>query len=586
MLHRAFAFTMGGFDPATMPAKGWWRANNIGPSPWVGEPSTGLSGSRNLIEATNPPSAGFGGQLVNGFAPAIFDGVNDQVGTVLSTSSFISASAYYWWLLFYSESAGGSNTLPTSFDNPTIWTDGGGAFVNCAIRTVGGIDYIQWYHYSAGVVGNEHAFERNTWNLLQVRYDGTNIRSRLNDGPIIVSAAVGAVSALSNQLRVGRTYNSATFWKGRTLDFELQDTSESDARTNDLISYARRRYALPLSTLPRIDSTSVFLADTGGGDSVTITGAFLESATACLVGGTSATITANTFNSLTFTMPAKAEGTYTLQVVTSVGTSNTYSLRAWDPSAYADVTVLFDSKHTSYSAGAWNPRYAISGITGVNLGMITGANLTAVGGMAVFPGSGAAGSSGGLQTASALLSDFLGPIITSGAFQSREGSIASCFKSTNTATLNDAGPYANPAAIMNAAQGTVGIAFGNDTGSIPTVSAHMYDGANYNVRKVAAAANTMHAVLSRWGEGTNFDLSVDGALSGAGFHSAASLSGHATANAYATYRLTLGVAFPGNTLASQIFAGTVAAYAVLKAKASDAFVTDWNEWTRARGWRP
>lgn len=55
---------------------------------------------------------------------------------------------------------------------------------------------------------------------------------------------------------------------------------------------------------PSLTSLNYDLADSAGGDSVTITGTNLTGATACTVGGVSAAITANTATSLTFTMPA------------------------------------------------------------------------------------------------------------------------------------------------------------------------------------------------------------------------------------------------------------------------------------------
>ncbi len=73
------------------------------------------------------------------------------------------------------------------------------------------------------------------------------------------------------------------------------------------------------------------LADIAGGDAITVTGTGLSGATTCTVGGTSATITANTPTSVTFTMPAKSAGTYNVQVTTAVGASNTLAIEAWNP---------------------------------------------------------------------------------------------------------------------------------------------------------------------------------------------------------------------------------------------------------------
>lgn len=91
---------------------------------------------------------------------------------------------------------------------------------------------------------------------------------------------------------------------------------------------------------PALTSLSYDLADTAGGDSITITGTDLDSATSCTVGGTSATITANTSTSLTFTMPAKTAGNHNVQVTTPAGSSNTLSIEAWSPANATSATIL------------------------------------------------------------------------------------------------------------------------------------------------------------------------------------------------------------------------------------------------------
>lgn len=96
---------------------------------------------------------------------------------------------------------------------------------------------------------------------------------------------------------------------------------------------------------PALTSLNYSIVDNAGGDSVTITGTDLTDASACTVGGTSATITANTETSLTFTVPAKAAGTYDVVVTTAGGDSNALSLE------------YFDLDAQSFS-GWFNPSYS------------------------------------------------------------------------------------------------------------------------------------------------------------------------------------------------------------------------------------
>lgn len=96
--------------------------------------------------------------------------------------------------------------------------------------------------------------------------------------------------------------------------------------------------------VPVLSSVDFDLFDVAGGESITITGTGLGSATLCTVGGTSCTITANTPTSLTFTTPAKTAGSYNLQVTTAGGASNTLSLEAWSPNQITGIDGYFDSR--------------------------------------------------------------------------------------------------------------------------------------------------------------------------------------------------------------------------------------------------
>jgi len=74
---------------------------------------------------------------------------------------------------------------------------------------------------------------------------------------------------------------------------------------------------------PTVTSISPASGTTGGGTTVTITGANLTGATAVNFGGTAGSITANTATSITVTSPAGSAGTVHITVVTAGGTSAT-----------------------------------------------------------------------------------------------------------------------------------------------------------------------------------------------------------------------------------------------------------------------
>jgi hypothetical protein len=116
------------------------------------------------------------------------------------------------------------------------------------------------------------------------------------------------------------------------------------------------------STPPTLTTLDHNLADTAGGDSITITGAGLTGALSCTVGGTPATITSNTDTSLTVTVPARPAGMHDVHVTTASGTSNALSIEAWDPSVLTGCTLLLDGRVGRADDGAgkllsWTPRF-------------------------------------------------------------------------------------------------------------------------------------------------------------------------------------------------------------------------------------
>src|SRR5690606_13622046 len=101
---------------------GFWRGSFSG-SPWVGTASAGSSGTRDLTEATNPPSTG---AAQNGYVPADFDGTNDVLGNATAMSTLLTASGYYYWALFELDAITGTLADSSAFSNAAVWSDSGG----------------------------------------------------------------------------------------------------------------------------------------------------------------------------------------------------------------------------------------------------------------------------------------------------------------------------------------------------------------------------------------------------------------------------------------------------------------------------
>lgn len=105
---------------------------------------------------------------------------------------------------------------------------------------------------------------------------------------------------------------------------------------------------------PTISSLNYVYGDiAGGGQSIIITGTSLDSASACTIGGNSATITAQSSTSLTVTLPAHAAGAVDV-VVTNPGGSVTSvgAFTYWSPVQITNVFAHFDAEKGITDAGS------------------------------------------------------------------------------------------------------------------------------------------------------------------------------------------------------------------------------------------
>lgn len=244
-MFNGFSFGVGGralkktaaFDPSSLSLTGWWRASYTG-SPWVGTASAGSSGSHDLSEATNPPSTG---SAQNGFTPADFDGTNDQLANANAISTFISASAWFIWSVFWVDAIN-TNGVNNWFNDSIINDSSSFWGLYLANAPSNKIIVHQW---DTAPKSNEHTISTGTYNLICARYDGTNLRSKLNSGSIL-STASGNISDISGTVKVGRDAAGLSLMDGRILEIGIINSAESDSRFDDIISYVNNYYALSL----------------------------------------------------------------------------------------------------------------------------------------------------------------------------------------------------------------------------------------------------------------------------------------------------------------------------------------------------
>jgi len=226
------------FDPATLALTGWWRAS-YSASPWVGTASAGASGTRDLTEATNPPSVG---AAQNGLDPADFDGTNDQMRITLTLDDFVNASAASAWVLFLADTAAADAPAGQPYNNPApLSTANSGYFI------VGYSD--------AGVRCATHdgayrevtvAASTGAYHLAQVRIDGALLGVRVDSGSWSTTACGAIADLTSNPIFLGTNVDQTKYFDGRILDVGLIDSVLSDVNFDNIKSYVNSRYALSL----------------------------------------------------------------------------------------------------------------------------------------------------------------------------------------------------------------------------------------------------------------------------------------------------------------------------------------------------
>ena len=337
--------------------------------------------------------------------------------------------------------------------------------------------------------------------------------------------------------------------------------------------------APPPGEEPVLVSHNFSLADTMGGDEITSTVEHLTVGTTVAVGGVSALVVSIDVGEgkIAWTMPERPAGLHNVVVTTSAGASNALPIRAWAPTpdcdAAEDVTLCFDPVHTPYDPDdeRWLPRYSIFPLVDAALNWTyrTQPAPSQVNGAPSFPG---AGMSGGLITNAYVDGGTMSNYFGGGRYSA--GSLAAVLSSTNT-DEQTSWHYLSPFAVGNYTCGLSVTTYPDD----PTFYIRSTNyAAGYVLVEVESSRDEIHSVVSRWGMGSSaVELSIDGALSGAGFGST-DIFGGTDLNWAASFNA--GLSYPSGSAADQKFSGTIRAFVVLKSKASDTFIQRFHEWSR------
>lgn len=226
------------FDPATLTLEGWWR--NFAGSPWTPTASAGGSGTagRNLETNLGLPGTG----TLDGYGTADFSGTLQTLVSTQAATTHITASAGTIIVLAKADTAVAAAS--DFYDDPGLVAETGG-FIGLVFTASG----VRAGVFNASSKQTTHiAQATGAWFMASARWDGTNIRCRVNSTDATPVAAVGGASSVGTNIYAGRNYSGTRLFDGQIADIITDTSSMSDADLASVYSYFKARY--PSAGLP------------------------------------------------------------------------------------------------------------------------------------------------------------------------------------------------------------------------------------------------------------------------------------------------------------------------------------------------
>lgn len=220
------------FDPATLNPTGWWRADYSAASAW-----TGQIGGNSLSSATQPSN----GTAVNGYTPADFDGVNDELVEADDWSTFVTGDAGSVLVLFNADTAAAA--AANTYDDPALVSDGTYGF-NLGFSD-GGIGVAFYDNDAAAWKQQRVACSASAWHLAKLTWDGATISIGVDGGAMTTLAAQTLETFAGAKLTVGKVAISATaYFDGKILEILVKGAALSSTDINNFRAYANDRYGI------------------------------------------------------------------------------------------------------------------------------------------------------------------------------------------------------------------------------------------------------------------------------------------------------------------------------------------------------
>lgn len=205
---------VGWFEDPNMSQFNWtlYNRGSYTASPWAGTASAGISGTRSLAEATNPPGVG---SAVNGFTPADFDGTNDRLrDAVNALNTYISDTSGTVVALFKMDALDADDGAASRYNDPQfIGHDATGNFyfgINATGVFLGGWNGAAHDSISSAAVST------GAWHLAVGTWNGTTFYLSI-DGAAFTSAARTLSLGGAGGIVMGANYNSTVFLNGQVL---------------------------------------------------------------------------------------------------------------------------------------------------------------------------------------------------------------------------------------------------------------------------------------------------------------------------------------------------------------------------------
>ncbi len=228
-----------GLTLAALDLSGWWRASYTG-APLVGQASAGASGGRDFGTAVDPTT----GAAVNGYTSIEFDGTQYLISPDDNTDFLSGVGSFF--CLFYADVAFPS---VNDYSDGCFFTDPTNAETTFGFSSAG-----------VGACIYDGAYKRlsvpcsvEAWHLAQFKFDGTNLKGRIDDGAWSSIPCGNYASVTPSAVYMGRAYAGANLFNGRILEMGLSDTVLSDNEFDSILTYCETRYALTLTTFTTVE---------------------------------------------------------------------------------------------------------------------------------------------------------------------------------------------------------------------------------------------------------------------------------------------------------------------------------------------